>query len=226
MTALPCLILIAAFLCFFTYHQICRPKSPPCWRSAILSAAMSFSVTLAAITEILGSLKWLTPTGVFGAWLLVCGVLVALMLRHRRLPPFPVLRRLAGQQLGYLGRRIWKGWRHWRREPLLPFALLSALVILIPTLSLAISVPPNTTDSLAYHMSRVVNWAHNHSVAHYPTHNLRQIDNPPWSSFAILHLWLLGGGDQWVNLVQWLSMMGCLVGVSLIAQELGAGRSG
>ena len=223
---MPCLILIAAFLCFFTYHQICRPKSHPCWRSAILSAAMSFSVTLAAITEILGSLKLLTPMGVFGAWLLVCGVLVALMLRHRRLPPFPVLRRLAGQQLGYLGQRIWKGWRHWRHEPLLTFALLSALVILIPTLSLAISVPPNTADSLTYHMSRVANWAHNQSVAHYPTHNLRQIDNPPWSSFAILHLWLLGGGDQWVNLVQWLSMIGCLVGVSLIAQELGAGRSG
>ena len=33
---------------------------------------------------------------------------------------------------------------------------------------------------------------------------------------------VLSGGDQWANLVQWFSMFGSVVGVSLIAKQLGA----
>src|SRR5919202_1687151 len=41
-----------------------------------------------------------------------------------------------------------------------------------------------------------------------------------------MHFQILSGGDRFANLVQWFSMVGSLVGVSLIAQQLGAGLPG
>ena len=87
---------------------------------------------------------------------------------------------------------------------------------------IALIAPPNTNDSMSYHMSRVVHWQQNHSIAHYPTHILRQIVLPPGAELAILHLQILSESDRFANLVQWLSVAAGLCGVSLIAKELGA----
>jgi len=55
---------------------------------------------------------------------------------------------------------------------------------------------------------------------------VRQLFNPPWAEFAMLHLALLGGDERWANGVQWFSMLGSLAGVSLIAKHLGAAARG
>src|SRR5262249_52486638 len=47
---------------------------------------------------------------------------------------------------------------------------------------------------------------------------------PPWAEFAVTHLYLLSGGDRLANAVQWLSLLGSIVGVSLIAKQLGGDR--
>ena len=39
------------------------------------------------------------------------------------------------------------------------------------TLAIALTAPPNTWDSMTYHMSRVWHWAQNQTVSHYPTGN-------------------------------------------------------
>lgn len=91
---------------------------------------------------------------------------------------------------------------------------------------LAFFTPPNTIDAMTYHMSRVVHWIQNHTVAYYPTHILRQLIFPPGVEYAIFQFQILSKGDQWANCVQWLSMTGSLLGVSLVAKELGAGRWG
>jgi 4-amino-4-deoxy-L-arabinose transferase-like glycosyltransferase len=65
----------------------------------------------------------------------------------------------------------------------------------------------------------------NNSVAHYPTNILRQLYFAPWAEFAIMHLQILcGGADYCANLIQWFSLCGCIVGASLIAEQLGADR--
>ncbi len=48
----------------------------------------------------------------------------------------------------------------------------------------------------------------------------------PWAEYAILHLDVLYGGDRLVNLVEFASMGGTLIGVSLIAERLGASKRG
>ncbi|MHC5831404.1 MAG: glycosyltransferase family 39 protein, partial [Nostoc sp.] len=66
----------------------------------------------------------------------------------------------------------------------------------------------------------------NHTVAHYPTSYTPQLYQNPWSEFVILHFQILSGGDYFANLVQWFSMIGCIIGVSLIARQLGADLRG
>ncbi|RMH41002.1 MAG: hypothetical protein D6694_09460 [Gammaproteobacteria bacterium] len=195
------LILFVVFACLYFWR-----RKDFCWRRSIVSASIYFSVALAAITELLSRLHLLNRDWVFASWTAIAGVLILILFRRRSFASFR--------------------FRRFAIQPVLGFTLLSFFLVLALTFILAISVPPNNADSLTYHMTRVVNWIQNQSVSHYPTNNLRQIDNPPWSGFAILHLQVLSGGDQFANLVQWGSMVGCLIGVSLIAQELGAGLLG
>ncbi|MCL2930746.1 MAG: hypothetical protein MGG11_00090 [Trichodesmium sp. MAG_R03] len=90
---------------------------------------------------------------------------------------------------------------------------------------IAMVAPPNNWDSMTYHMSRVVHWMQNQSVAHYPTYNLPQLFHPPFAEFTITHLQILSGGDIFANLVKWLSALS-IIGVSLIAKQLGAKEQG
>jgi hypothetical protein len=46
----------------------------------------------------------------------------------------------------------------------------------------------------------------------------------PWAEFAMLHLYLMWGGDRLVNLVEFASLVGKTVGVSSIATTFGASR--
>jgi 4-amino-4-deoxy-L-arabinose transferase-like glycosyltransferase len=85
---------------------------------------------------------------------------------------------------------------------------------------------PTNYDSMTYHLARVAHWAQNQGVMFYPTNIVRQLYQPPWAEFAMLQFFLLGGGDRLVSLAQWLSMVGSVVGVSVIARELGAGPTG
>ncbi|MEM7725902.1 MAG: glycosyltransferase family 39 protein [Cyanobacteria bacterium P01_A01_bin.45] len=92
--------------------------------------------------------------------------------------------------------------------------------------AIAIVSPPNNWDSMTYHMSRVIHWMQNRSVAHYQTYIVRQVDTPPLAGFIITHLQILSRSDRFANLVQWFSMLGSMVAVSLIAKRLGANLYG
>jgi hypothetical protein len=102
------------------------------------------------------------------------------------------------------------------------FVLLWTLAIVGAVGLVALIAPPNNWDSMTYHMSRVMHWTQNQNVAHYPTAYVRQLYQGPWSGFVITHLQILSGGDRFSNLIQWFSMIGSIVGVSLIAEQLGA----
>ena len=99
------------------------------------------------------------------------------------------------------------------------------LVILVGvysiTLMLALFSPPNTSDSMTYHLARVANWIQNGAVEFYPTAIIRQLYQPPLAEYAILHLQLLGGGDYFANLVQWFSLVAGGAAISLIVLKFG-----
>ncbi|MDJ1504455.1 hypothetical protein [Xanthocytophaga agilis] len=107
-------------------------------------------------------------------------------------------------------------------EKVLIFSIGSLLILLF---AIGLMTPPNTWDSMTYHMARVMHWIQNQSVDHYPSHIIRQHYQPPFAEYIILHLQLLSGTDQWANLVQWSFLIGILISVSLLGKELGTNRT-
>lgn len=104
--------------------------------------------------------------------------------------------------------------------------LVPVAFILSITLVTAVLYPPNTWDSMTYHMSRVMHWIQQQSVDLYPTTILRQLYSNPLAEYGILHTVILAGSDRLANLIQWTSMLGSVVLASLLARQLGASRSG
>ncbi|TVR05720.1 MAG: 4-amino-4-deoxy-L-arabinose transferase [Phormidium sp. GEM2.Bin31] len=198
---LPILAWGSFFLILHQYHR--HP-----WREALLRSMVIWGVTLTVITELLSGLRLFTPLGVGLAWLGVMGISALVIWR-------------------YGGRSSWK-WPAWRWSvPLFPSILLAGVAWIVAiTGILAIASAPNNPDSMRYHMSRVMHWIQHGTVAHYPTHSLKQLYQNPGSEFAIAQLQLLSGGDYFANLVQWGSMVVSLVGVSLITRQLGGDRRG
>jgi hypothetical protein len=103
--------------------------------------------------------------------------------------------------------------------------LLGIVLVLIITALVAWVTPPQTWDSLNYHMSKVAHWAQNNSVKPYASGVTVQNSLPPGAEFNILHLYVLSGGDRLSNFVEWFAMVGSLVAVALAAKKLGAGES-
>jgi hypothetical protein len=106
-------------------------------------------------------------------------------------------------------------------------ATLAVLIVFaLGTACQAVLSPPNNYDSMTYHLPRIMHWLQQGSVAHYPTHIDRQVTQNPGAEFVLAHVRLLTGSDRWLNLLQWFCMVGSVVGCSLLARQLGAGRRG
>jgi xanthine/uracil permease len=173
------------------------------WRAAFVVSSVVWGCLVTAFTEILGLFQMLTTTGLAVCW---AGTILLVLA---------------------LNWRLQKPWRIEWKYPLsrTETAMVCAMALIgVATLVTAIVAPPNNADSMAYHMARVVHWLQNRSVAHYPTHIIRQLELNPWAEFAITHFQALSGGDRLANLVQWFSMVGSTVAASLVAGELGGGR--
>jgi hypothetical protein len=122
------------------------------------------------------------------------------------------------------GKLIWQQIRSLRSFDFIILTLLC--VILLALFIVAVKSPPNNTDSLFYHMSRVMHWAQDQNLNHYPTAYEHQLINPIYAELGILNLRSLWGNDQVAGLVQWFSMLAALIGVSAVARMLGANRRG
>lgn len=180
------------------------------WRAAFLQATLLAGVFIALQSELLGLFKALTQPWVALFWLLALSAALWIGLRK-------------GILVG--------GWRSFAKSirslSWLEIAFCASLGVILGLLFLvAYLAVPNNTDSLLYHMARVVHWAQDRSLAHYPVAFQPQLLNPIGAEVAILNFRLLWGNDQLANLVQWFSMVACLIGVSALAAMLGAGRKG
>ncbi|MEG3862355.1 glycosyltransferase family 39 protein [Microcoleus sp. herbarium12] len=183
-------------------------KIDKCWRRAILSAAIVWGVIVALSTEIFSLFRLLTFEWVFGLWLVVniLGLIVYLKFKSVN----PIFEKNQDD-----------------RFPSVLRGLLGGVLFIFAAVGLiAVVAPPNNWDSMTYHMSRVVHWMQNRSVEHYPTSYVPQLYHPPGAEFAIMHFQIISGGDRYANLVQWLSMVGSAIAVSLIAKQLGGNNRG
>ena len=182
-------------------------------RPALLRAAVAWGLLLASISELLSLFTALTVEWLALGWLVATLGSAVLALKT------PSAKR----------RLILPVWR----PPTLRLSALPDLALLVPicvivtlTAVTALASWPSSWDGMTYHLARAAHWAQDRSLAHYPTGIIRQLYNPPWAELAMLHVQLLSGQERAVNFVQWLSMLGSVVGVSLVARQLGAGPRG
>jgi hypothetical protein len=205
---LPIVTFIAVFaLILGSNHE--NEFSPLDKREAFLKASLVVGSLVIILTEGLSFFNAISPLWMTFAWGLV---LVSLLWFGWRRDSF---------------KRIWEKIRktQWQSIGWVDGLLLCGLAVITIILWLvAFKSPPNTTDSLQYHMSRVAHWIQNENLNHYPTAYEPQLMHPIWSEMAILNLNQLWGSDRLANMVQWTSMMGSLVGVSAVAALLGARR--
>jgi hypothetical protein len=178
------------------------------WRLAFLRATLTAATYLLVVTELLSVFRWITPAGLIAMWATPT-LLTAWWIRRSG---------SWGQVLGGLRRpRLRAG------DWMMVFVLAA---VLFSTGLLAWYAPPNTRDALTTHMSRVAHWAQERSVRPYLTGIPTQNYYPPLPGMMVLHTYVLAGGDQFANFVQWMAMVVSVVGVSLMARDLGCGRSG
>ncbi len=96
------------------------------------------------------------------------------------------------------------------------------LLLVLSTFLIAVVAAPNNWDSMTYHLSRIVHWKQNQSLAFYPTDIQRQLHSNPLAEYISLNTYILTGSDQFLNLTQWIAMFMSLMSVSLIAEIFGA----
>ena len=173
-------------------------------RQTVVAVALVVGVWVTVVTEALSLFYLLNTAAMATAWLLLVVATGVVIYRQRRAIVF------ARPKLNV---ELW-------------LLLAGVAVVAAVTGIIAILAPPNTWDSMTYHMCRVMHWIQNGSVAFYPTMIARQLYQPPWAEWAITHLQLLTGNDLLANSVQWAAWVGGFVTTSLIARELGAKARG
>jgi hypothetical protein len=176
------------------------------FRENLLEATLLLGASVVLATEILGATRLLTSSSVLALWtaafVAAAGVLAG---RWQRCGP-PAAAWIPRLDTG---------------DRLLLAAIVAMAVVLFAVAWLS---PPQSSDSIGYHMARVMHWIQNRSVMHYPTADPPQLFEPPFAEMVRLHLQLLTGSDRAGCLLQWLAAMGSLAAASLVARDLGGSR--
>jgi hypothetical protein len=201
--SLPILTFVSFFLTLRTL------ETDEDWRASFLRAGIIGGVYATLALEILSLIQGITLVNLVLIWLIpLLGSIGWLVYRHRK---------------GYRPGAI--NWT-FLRDRFAILLVIGILIILFLTALVAWKTPPQTWDSLNYHMSRVAHWAQQQSIRYYPTGIEVQNNMPPGAEFLVLQSYVLSQGDHWVNFIQWFAMVASLVGVSWIARQLGANSKG
>jgi 4-amino-4-deoxy-L-arabinose transferase-like glycosyltransferase len=204
---LPPATFIAVFLGLNGYHS--RQLSPLTdWRTSFLQSATILGGYMVLFSELLSLFHALTTLWVALFWGLAL-----------------VMAILLGWKKGWISEGIDSlkaGWKKPDWFDILAGTILTIILVLL--FFVAIKSPVNNNDSLQYHMSRVMHWVQDQGLQHYATAYVPQLVTQISAELNILQFRLLWGNDQFANLVQYLSLLGILVGVAAIIALFGQGR--
>lgn len=204
-------LITISFLSTF-YRLACEKTGDDGFRSAFLQASVGHGVIIVLSTEALSVFRQLNFMSLCIFWGLMAAINIALLFtintsQNCRFKLSVNLKLIFHNSIG---------------KPLASkITTAGVLAILIICLLTALLAPPNNYDSMTYHLARVMHWIQNQSVAHYPTHNLRQISFPPGTSYIVAQLQILSGSDYFANAVQWFAFLGCIFGTSLLSKCFG-----
>ena len=175
---------------------------PDDFRDRFLRALVLLGVVLFVFTESLGALDLLRRGTLLVCWGIVVVGAVTFAAKRRHTFRFASLSGFG--------------------DPVTLICTIGIAAILTLTALTAAYSPPNSADAMAYHMPRIVYWTEQSSVRFFPTPYFNQIMLQPLAEYAMLHTYLLSGGDHFINFVQWFASLASIIGVSGVARMFGA----
>lgn len=197
--------MIIPFLVFgFLFLLIGNLDKGSSWRLAFLRTAVLWGSYAIITAEVLSLLSWITSSGLSLVWLLAMCLLVGILIWWLK----------RGGKIRWPTCQLPSDW-------LSRILVIGVVVIILVTGLIAWLAPPQAVDSLHYHMSRVAHWAQEKSLRHFATGIEIQNSRSPGAQIFILHFYALSSGDRLANFVQWFSMIGSLIGITLIVRQLG-----
>lgn len=204
---LPLLFIILSFLLFLSLKKDNRGLST--LAEALIGSLVTTGLVVTIITEILSLADTICFPAITAAWFIADAAMLYLCTFLAKRKPgcfrFPPQPNLSSMDL---------------------LSLCGMATLAIALLVIALICPPNTWDSMTYHLGRIIHWMQNENLNPYPTHITRQLHMSPWAEQAIMHMQLLTSSDRFANVIQWIAMCGSIIGVTLIARMFGAKRSG
>src|SRR5581483_11147124 len=148
-------------------NALCFTRDNFARRHAFLVSALLCGVITVALTEVTSLFNRFALLSIAIGWSLVIVVAAAVYLavarKRRRIlaPPFPHTLDAACR------------------------ILLGGVALILAGIGITgLVAPPNTWDSMAYHMARVAHWIQGGTVSNYPTENYSQLVLNPWAEFA------------------------------------------
>ena len=102
----------------------------------------------------------------------------------------------------------------------LPFLLLLPVIAAI-SFALGWHMPPNNWDSMTYHLSRAAYWRQWHTLAHFPTNNVRQDAFPGNAEVLLLVTLLVAHSAKLAFLVQFSAYLAATIAVYGLGRQLG-----
>jgi hypothetical protein len=171
-------------------------------RESLIVSGLLLCFLVSITTEILSCFDSITENAIILFWvfLILIGILIAFFL-HRK---------------GYLG---------YKKIVIPSFSLIEKALLIflcfnIITIGLiAWTSPPCNWDSMVSNVARIMHWIQNQNLNVFPTNIEAQFYYPPFPAIAIMQFQLLSGADFFSNFIQFFSMLGCLIVVSLIAKK-------
>ena len=178
------------------------------WQGIILVSVTIWGAYLILLTEGLSLFKRLSRLPIAVGWSLALIAILVIGIRSEYL------------QRGF--RAMLSGFRSLNRFDIVLLSFMAIMAFLL--FAVAVATPTNNVDAMDYHMPRVMQWAQNRTLAHFPAMHPSQNVRPYWAEALILNLRVLWGNDQPTGLVQWSIMLASLIATSGIAALLGGDR--
>src|SRR3989344_1699214 len=100
-------------------------------------------------------------------------------------------------------------------------SLLFILILLLLTFIQGFLSAPSTTDSMVYHIPRVMYWIQEKTLLQDVIRNSHDY-MAPFGEYILLHLYLLFGSDRMLFFSQWIAYVASVYIIGLIASQLGA----
>lgn len=173
------------------------------FREALVISGIVFAFVVSITTEIISFYNAITVNAIILFWSIFCILGIAIALFHLIKNNWSC-KKITFPSLSFIDKIL----------------LLFLIVNLIIIASIAWTSPPSTWDAMVSNVARIMHWIQNQNIKVFPTNTEAQFYYPPFAAIAIMQLQVLSGTDYLSNFIQFFSMLGCLLLVSLIAKKL------